>query len=157
MIIDRGGNGNDEDGTGGQIVGSVVKERCAAAAISSVSVSKRGIAAGFKLFDPIRIRIEPDDAAVLAKFHRQRQTDIAQSDDANGFGLQLVISGMNGGHRWHSLVVIVAEPVDEFLDTVAEIGLRLIAREALQQRGICPGSGHIAHLHGHEIALRLLA
>src|SRR5690606_20634498 len=59
--------------------------------------------------------------------------------------------------RGPSLAVILPEPADELRDAVAEAGLRPVAGQPLQQRGIGPCGGHVALLHVHVVADGLAA
>jgi hypothetical protein len=50
------------------------------------------------------------------------------------------------------LACILPKPCHEPGDSVAEIGLRAVSREALEQISIGPCCRNIAHLHGHVVA-----
>ncbi|MPL96396.1 hypothetical protein SDC9_42574 [bioreactor metagenome] len=50
-------------------------------------------------------------------------------------------------------LIIVAIPVDEGLHPLGHPGLRMIAGQRLQKRGVGPGRGHVPRLHRHQVAL----
>jgi hypothetical protein len=95
VFVDRRRHGDDIDVARGEIgeIGRVTQPRGFAQFF--VADFKRRVMAGFERGDARRVDVEPNDLAMLAELHRQWQTDVTQTDDAE-FDVRNILDHAHG-------------------------------------------------------------